>query len=272
MGGSGTSVEIYSPTGNCNHKLSDLPIASDLPVLVYVKKMIIACSGGKSCWEYKVKENNWSMVATAPFTHNYQPGVVFQEKVYVIDESNPQMFDPSSKTWSSWPSPPKKTGGAPTMVGWKDCILLLGGNSNRRGVQIFNVSEQTWTVMDSSQVLMDLQWSSSLTLVNENLFIVGAYSDGFYNSAVFYNPTDNSWVKLQDSVTDHLGTRLVLLGSRIFAIDGFQTDLVEEFMLETNTWKPVDIELLIKRTGHHSVLALPAILFSHLQGGCQGVN
>jgi hypothetical protein len=137
------SVELYSPTGNCNHKLAAFPVIAYNPVLVYVDNMIIACSGGKYCWEYNVKKDNWSVIATAQFTHNFQPGVVYQDKVYVMDEASPQVFDPSSRTWSSWPSPPKEFGNVPWMVGWKDCIILLGGTSNLRGVQIFNVTQQT---------------------------------------------------------------------------------------------------------------------------------
>jgi hypothetical protein len=233
--------------------------------------MIIACIGRESCWEYNIKENNWSKIATAPFTTYWQSGVVYQEKLYVTDDASPQVFDPSSKTWSSWPSPPKESGLAPSMVGWKDCIILFGGSSNLRGVQIFNLTQQTWTVMDSSLVPIDLYLSSSLTLSNGNVFTVGSHQNGSQYSAAFYKPTDNSWTELDKSTTSHKGTRLVQLGSRIFAIGGRSRDLVEEFLLETNAWKPVDAKLIM---GHYypSLLALPAKLFSHLQGRCQGVD
>jgi N-acetylneuraminic acid mutarotase len=234
--------------------------------------MIIACSGGKSCWEYDVKQDSWSVIAAAPFTHNSQPGVVYQKKIYVMDESSPQVFDPSSKTWSGWPSPPHKSGQAPWMVGWMDCIILLGGLSYLRGVQIFNVTKQTWTVMDSSPVPMDMYWSSSLVLSNRNVLIVGSEKIDSRNSASFYNPNDNSWVKLPETTTSHRGTRLIHLGSRTFAIEGVSSDLTEEFELETNTWTPVDVKLQVTRGGFHSLLALPARLFSHLLGGCQGVE
>jgi hypothetical protein len=270
--GDGDNVELYSPNGNCNHKLAAFPVAVNNPVLVYADEMIIACSGGISCWEYNVKEDNWLVIATAPFTHNYQPGVVYQEKVYVMDEASPQVFDPFSKTWSIWPSPHKKPGNAPWMVGWKDCIILLGGGSFLRGVQIFNITAQTWVVMDSSQVPLDLHWSSSLTLSKGIVFIIGSHQPSFLYSAAFYNPNNNSWVKLQETFTNHRGTRLVELGNNILAIGGNSTGNVEEFLLETNTWKPVDVKLQAKRNGYHSLLSLPAKLFAHLQGGCQGVD
>jgi hypothetical protein len=272
MGGKDDSVELYSPTGQCNYKLSAFPIVCQNPVLVDVDDIILACCGGKSCWEYNVKEDNWTIFATAPFTHNWQPGVVYQGKVYVMDDASPQVFDPSSKTWSSWPSPPNKTGTAPWMVGWKESIILLGGNSNLRGVQIFNIAQQTWTVMDSSQVPMYLWWSSSLNLYNGTIFIVGSNVIDSYYSEAYYNPTDNSWTELEKTTTNHYGTRLVQLGSKIFAIEGVSSDLTEEFELETSTWTPVDFKLQVRRSGYHSLLALPARLFSHLPGRCLGVE
>ena len=265
------TIELYSPTGNCNYRLASFPVVCQNPVLVYVDEMIIACYGGQSCWEYDVKENSWSEIAEAPFTPNIQPGVVYREKVYVMDEYNPQVLDSSSKTWSSWPSPPKKSGLYPWMVGWKDCIILLGGIMNLKGVQIFNITEQTWTVMDSSQVPMEIYWSSSLTLSNGNIFIAGSQAPDYQHSAAFYNPADNAWIELEKTAISKWGTRLVQLGSRIFSIDGFPNDFVEEFDLENVTWIPVDFKLLDLQDGHHSVLALPARLFSHLPGGCQGI-
>jgi hypothetical protein len=270
--GYGNNVELYSPSGKCNHKLEAFPSSCQNPVLVNVDKKIIACSGSQSCWEYNVKEDNWTVIATAPFSHNYQPGVVYKEKVYVMDESSPKVFIPSSKTWSSWPPPPKKSGTAPGMVGWKDCIILFGGSSNLRGIQIFNISEQSWTVKDSNNVPMDFRWSSSLSQSNGNILVVGSEERNYSHSAAIYNPTDNTWRMLEKTATSHFGSRLVQLGSRIFATDGYQTGLVEEFILETYTWKPVDVKLQVRRNGYHSLLALPAHLFSHLQGGCQGVE
>jgi hypothetical protein len=158
------------------------------------------------------------------------------------------------------------------MVGWKESIILLGGNIILRVVQIFNITEQTWTVMDSSQVPMDLWWSSSLKLYNGNIFIVGSNVIDSHYSAAFYNPNDNSWTELEKTTTNHFGTRLVQLGGKIFAIEGVSSDLTEEFELETSTWTPVDFKLQVRRGGYHSLLALPARLFSHLPGGCQGVE
>jgi hypothetical protein len=125
--------------------------------------------------------------------------------------------------------------------------------------------------MDSPQVPMDLYHSSSLTLANGNVLIVGSRQNGSHFSAAFYKPTDNFWTEQEKTATSHEGTRLVQLASRIFAIGGRYSGLVEEFLLETNAWKSVDAKL-INKYSYQCLLALPAKLFSHLQGGCQGVN
>ena len=263
---------MYSPTGKCNHKLKDFPENCQNPVLVQADNKIIACCISRYCWEYNTTTSIWSAIAPAPFPANRQPGVVYQQKVYIIDDERPQVFDPVSKTWSSWPSPPKKSGNAPSMVGWKDTIILLGGSSNRRGIQIFNVTEQTWTARDSSQVPMDLYWSSSITLLDGNVLVIGSDIASYSYSAAIYNPSSNSWKELEKTATNHRGTRVIQLERRIFAIGGVYSLIVEEFHLNGNTWKPVDSKLLIEHKGDHSLLALPARLFSHLPGGCQGVQ
>ena len=49
VGGNGlTSVEVYSPEGKCQHRLSDIPIEGDsfmLPVLAYIDGKILSCAG-----------------------------------------------------------------------------------------------------------------------------------------------------------------------------------------------------------------------------------
>ena len=78
-------MEVYSPNGKCNYRLAPLPSAKRRnPVLVYANNQIIACSGGVACWEYHPLGDIWTTISTAPFTHNYQPGVVYQDKVLPI--------------------------------------------------------------------------------------------------------------------------------------------------------------------------------------------
>ena len=66
-------------------------------------------------------------------------------------------------------------------------------------------------------------------------------------------------------------TTLTRLGSRIFAIGGWQgTEVIEELNYADKSWSEVPHKLITRRFGH-STLVLPARLFSHLPNGCKGV-
>ncbi len=158
------------------------------------------------------------------------------------------------------------------MVGWRDSIILFGGHTNKRGVQTFNITSQTWKVQKSSNVPMDIAWTSCLLVEQDLVLTVGADSSGFYYSAAKYNARADTWKKLADSGVNHRGTRLVKLGGRVFAIDGRSVDIVEEFKMVDNTWTNIETKLINSYNGHHSALALPSWLFAHLPGGCKGVK
>ena len=264
-------AELYSPEGQCNYKLARTPIQQYNPVLVYANNRIIACSRGTSCWEYNVIEDLWLNFAAAPFLAEQQPGQSLNNHLYVTDMSNTHVMDLVSNTWSQLPGPPIFPGNAPVLVGWRDSFILLGGGIYPRLVQTFNVTSQSWAVTNSTDSPIEMFWSSSVLIGPDEVLIVGSWSSGFFHSAAKYYPITNSWVRLEDSQVNHCGSRLVKLGSRIFAIDGYETDTVEEFFATNNTWTLIGIKLINSYQGHHSVVALPSALFAHLPGGCKGV-
>jgi hypothetical protein len=268
-----SSVELYSPTGTCNHILTPVPAPGvKNPVLVYANEMIIACQGGVGCWEYDTFQNNWTVISTAPFATNFQQGTVFQSKLFVHDAKNPQVLDLDSSTWSSWPSPPVDPGLSPCVVPWEDNILIFGGYDNLQGVQMFNHASQTWAILEESQAPMEMLWTSAVELTNDNFLLVGSEMVSAYYTAVIYNPLTKTWTQLEDMAVKRRGTRLVALGSRYFAMEGFRTNNIDEFDLDTNTWQLMEPRFQVQRRGYHSVLALPADLFSHLPEGCVGVE
>jgi hypothetical protein len=252
--------------------LAQTPIRKVNPVLVFANDRVIACAGQQNCWQYHIQNDTWVGFTQAPFEEEYQPGVVYQNKLYVIDTSSAHVMDLENGNWSSWPMPPNKFGGAHSMVGWRDSIILFGGESNMRGVQVFNITSQTWKVQNSSNVPMDLFWTSCLFVEQDLVLTVGSQSSGFRYSSAKYNPRSDTWNKLADSILNHWGSKLAKLGSRIFAFDGLNVDIVEEFKMADNTWTNVETKLINSYEGYHSVLALPSSLFAHLPGGCKGVN
>ncbi len=242
------------------------------PVLSHIDDKILACggNGNKNCFLYHPRNDSWSVYSTSNFTQNLQPGETFNEKIYVTDDSNPEVFDPISNSWSSWLAPLNKTGEGPCLVAWMDSFILLGGSSNKRGIQTFNHSSNNWQILDSTNVPMDIYFSGCALLPSDEILVVGSeYSN--QRPAALYNIRSNTWKKLSDTTTRRDGTSLVILGTRIFAIDGHGGNIVEEFNYNTSSWKPVGTNLITHRRGHQGVIPLPADMFQHLPGGCIGV-
>ncbi len=233
----------------------------------------MACGGleNKNCYLYHPNNDTWSVYSTSFFTHNLQPGEIFAEKIFITDDSNPEVFDPASNSWSSWPKPISKAGDGPCLVAWMDTFILLGGFSNRRGVQTFNHSSNTWQVLDSTNVPMDIYLSGCALLPSDEILVVGS-EDSDQSSAALYNIRANTWQKLPETTNAKQGASLVILGSRIFVMGDHFENVIEEFDYNTFTWSLVDAKLITHREGHQGVIALPAEMFQHLPGGCVGVQ
>jgi len=231
---------------------------------LYARKM-------KECWIFNPYENTWTIYSEATFTHKDYNGAVYENKIYFTDPQNPEIFDPVNKNWSKWPLPLKPSGSYQCSLTWKDTFLLIGGNSNKRGVQSFNHSTQIWTELDASSASMDVYVSGCEVLPNQNILVLGSNTAQFINSSALYNVEENKWTSLGDSNYNRDGTSLVKLGNRVFAIGGSGTDVVEEFIPADNSWIPVDAKPIVPRA-YHSTISVPAHLFAHMEGGCVGIH
>jgi hypothetical protein len=131
VGGNGNAgiqrVELYSPDGNCQHNLSSVPVELYEPVLSHIDDKIFACggNGNKNCFLYQPKKDSWSVYSTSTFTHYKQPGQIFNDKIYISDDENPEVLDPVTNFWSSWLAPLNKTEEGSCLVAWKDTFILL---------------------------------------------------------------------------------------------------------------------------------------------------
>lgn len=207
------------------------------------------------------------------YTHNYEPAASYDNKLFIADDANPEVYDPVTSTWSSWPTTPKLLGEGPCMVTWHDYFLLIGGRDSDNGVQRFSHATQTWNIVESSSAPMIVDFSGCIVLPTDEILVVGAEHPDIAGIAVaLYNVTANSWTKLEDSQWNHHGVSLVQLGQRVFALGSRDQNVVEEFHYNNNTWTTLDNSLIVHRTGHQDVLSLPADLFQHLPGGCVGVQ
>ncbi len=193
-----------------------------------------------------------------------------KKKLYISDDDNPVVFDPVSNSWSSWPAPSMKTGDGACLVAWKDTFLSFGGSLNRRVVQVFNHSSNTWKVLDSSSVPIDIRLSSCILLPTDEILVVGSEDTLYQSSAAVYNIRANTWKKLPDTTVSRQGTSLVSLGTRVFAICGEAKNVIEEFDYSNYTWSYIEAKLIVPRY-HHGTIALPSEILQHVTS-CMGVK
>jgi hypothetical protein len=199
------------------------------PVLAYIDEKILACGGNahNNCFHYHPRNDTWSVYSNSSFTHNLQPGEIFNDKIYIKDDSNPEVFDPVANSWSSWPAPLNKTGDGACLVAWKDTFYLIGGYTDKRRVQSFNQSSNTWQILDSSSVPMDIVYSGCILLPTDEILVVGSEGSPFKSSVALYNIHSNIWKTLPATSSPRDATALVTLGKRVFAIDGHSGNIVE---------------------------------------------
>jgi hypothetical protein len=275
-------AELYSPDGNCQHNLAPVPISSDgfyMPVLAFIDHKILACGGynNKNCFQYHPNNDTWSIFSISKSIHSDFPGEIFNEKLFLADccWPDPEVLDPVSNTWSSWPSfvpHGSGTGVGSCLVAWQDTFILLRGKVSVSSMQSFNHSTNTWEVVDLRPVPMGICDSSCVLLPSDEILVVGSAGTPDQSSAALYNMKANSWKELPKTTYCRDGASLVILGSRIFAMDGRYNNTVEEFDYNSSSWSLVAAKLITHRGGYQDVIALPAEMFQHLPGGCVGVQ
>ncbi len=155
------TVELFSPNGKCQFNFSSIPNLTRFgkPTLANFDDKILACplrpSDTQNCWQYNIAENNWIPIMEFNKTENDNDiddqrlrwGVVHNGKLYVYETSNSEVYDPKTNSWSKWIEPKEPIGPGPCLISWKDSILLIGGGENEIGVQSFNSTLNSWTLL-----------------------------------------------------------------------------------------------------------------------------
>ncbi len=211
-------------------------------VLAYMDQVIFACAGpyNKNCWKYNIPTNSWSLYTTSKFTHDYRPAVTYNNQLFIVDEYNPEVFDPAINIWSTRPAPSIKTGNGPCMVVWKDSFLFFGGYVTRRGVQIYNLTTKAWKVLSMISVPSEMVYAGCILLPNrDEVLIVGSEDSPFGSAASVYNIISNTITGLPNVSMNWVGSKIVQLRDRIFVTDGHGGSTVKEFFPKTKTWTPI---------------------------------
>ena len=277
-------VFLYSPEGRCNYQLASLPTRSKGGAIFILNESIIFCGGltpmaTKKCWKYGINENAWTEFSSSQYDHFKHPGVVYKNKLYYfMSGGKSEIFDPVKNTWTPWRMPAYEHGTWPCMLAWKDSIIYIGGELRPQGVQKYNITTGTWTVLSAVPNALGRQWGCSSTQIpgstDKYLIVTGPMPDERYSA--IYDASTDTWKKTADTNLNRRFSVLVTLGKRIFALAG-QTELfdtVEEYFVEKDAWEMVNLRL---QQGATVGLSVPASWFDNknlktpLANGCKGV-
>jgi len=210
---------------------------------------------------------DWSVYSESQYSHHNYPGSVHAGKIYMTGK--PEIFEPMHDTWTNWTKSDIGRGYYSCLLTWKDSLLLLGGEASRRVLEQYHISNQSWTTIDT-EAPFDVYASGCVVLPNDEILVLGSLIAPYEKSAAVYNVEDNVWTSVNDSSFNRDFTAMVVLGKRVFAIGGGPFADTEEFDYESGTWTTLEPELVMPRR-IHSIIALPADLFQHLPGGCEGI-
>ena len=279
-----TTVEVFSPNGQCSYQLSDFPVPAQEGILVLLLNQIYHCFGFKQgstivknqdCYKYKVSTDDWVKVTTSRNAQFRNPGIVYQNKLYMLNDiaGQSEVYDPESDVWSSWDSPTTPIGFAPCVVQWNDSFIIMGGSAIPVSVQMYSFTTKAWTNLASMEKA-HVNFGCIMLPGNTDQILVMCFIEGTdaNSRADIYDLGTDTWQNVQGASAGRSGTRLVTLGSRIFAIGGNSLvgNMVEEFNPDSKSWSQISFRLTGTRLGP-AVISIPATLFNYFFQGCTGV-
>ena len=236
----------------------------------------------KKCWKYEIPTNEWIEITTSIYQHIKRPSIALNNKLYYLNNNGEsEIFDPVTNTWTPWKSPPKESGSRPCLIAWKDSVIVIGGELHLRGVQLYNVTTDSWRTLNAITVGDFYAHSCVRMPKGSDKFLVVGGNSFYYNAADIYDASTDSWKQIAETIKVRRFSNLVTLGKRIFAmgghdLGGVMSDTVEEYLIDKNVWELKNIRLPLGR-GNSAALAVPANWFATknlekpLANGCQGI-
>lgn len=184
--------------------------------------------------------NAWQQVNTSngsrPQERHEAAAVAFQNQLYLLGGRGKRQvnrYDPGTNRWENLGTPsfefshiqPVVYGGKIYVVGAIDCCFPSESVFGK--VQIFDPQTRKWS--SGATIPANRQrGSAGVVVYNDKIYIVGGTTNGHDGGMVDwfdeYNPANNSWKKLPDapSKRDHFSAALV--GNKLVAAGGRQTD------------------------------------------------
>ena len=172
---------------------------------------------------------------------------------------------------------PINIGQGTCMVQYKDTFVSFGGDGNSMIVQQYNHTTKLWSNLPN--LIHGAIYHNCVLLPNTEgkALIVGVDSCCGTNvqyANVYDLVTKTQTIVAAPSILRGWGINLVVLGSRIFALNGWtwsaNVPTVEEYHTLNNSWTKITAPLITPR--HRSrTISVPASWFSNFTGGCKGV-
>ena len=268
-----SSVEIYSPNGLCNVKLSASSPSETNQFLVLIANSLLYCgnSANLKCWTFQFGNKSWNALTSSQNTHPARPAKVYQQKLYIAEDVNPEVYNSETDIWSTWERPMNTSGAYACSAIWGDTLLVLEGLVNNHLFYQFNFTIQVWNNLPNSQINFD--WPACLILpTDQNKLLV----TGFENMASIYDLIERQWTSVGNTSTFRIGGELVALGKRVFYLSGIDSDgqymnTVEEFHFQNKSWTWVNQKIILARKLFKSI-SIPAFLLQNEYENCTGVK
>jgi hypothetical protein len=209
-------------------------------------------TGKYGCWIYSVPNYTWSPIEQPLYNHYDAFGIGHNNKLFLYDVNGmSEAFDPVKNAWEPWTAAEIPSRRGPSLVSWKDSILMF----ERNVVQMYNSSTNQWKILNDS--LPNTITASSVVLPNDYILV----ADNFI--IFLYDIIGNSF-KVLDTMPNSLGQSLINLNDRIFLFGG-KPGKTEEFHYQNNSWTSITSNLIVERQ-YFSSIAVPADLFSGYEG------
>jgi hypothetical protein len=190
---------------------------------------------------------------------------MIKNKLYLLT-GDAEVYDGATNIWTQLPDSPVYNSYETCSVVWRDSFILLSSFWDAFYYQKFNLTTQTWSVINTRAPIRS-DYSGCVLLPSDEIVLAGN------SNAQLYNIVTNTWTILPNSTYYYSSVpAMVQLGKRFFLIDS-EKNQIEEFNYPSKTWKNVAVPKLLSWERFGTVaLEIPAGWFAHLPGGCKGIK
>ncbi|MFK7800946.1 MAG: NPCBM/NEW2 domain-containing protein [Anaerolineae bacterium] len=196
-----------------------------------VSKMVQILPTEEAAWKTVTSADN-----SAPTARHESAYVEYSDKFYLMGgrgERSTEIFDPVTQVWTSVGNPPVQFHHIQPVV-VDDLIYVVSGlvgeypdETSLENIYIFDPSDNSWTTGPAIPAARR-RGSAGVAAYSNKIYLVGGndlgHNAGYQAWFDEYDPANNSWKTLQDAphARDHF--MAVVIGNKLYAAGGRQTD------------------------------------------------